>query len=263
VAALYTASKLRLRRMEARNKELEARVRERTAEWEAANAELEAFSYTVSHDLRAPVRAINGYTRMLLEEHLASLNPEGQRMLGVIVARTKRMGDMIDDLLTFSRTGRQTIVLAAVDMEEIVRSVTVDLIPNEDRGRFRIEIGELPPAHGDAALLRQVWINLVSNAVKFSSRAESPRIEIGGRRELDASLYWVRDNGVGFDMNYRHKLFGVFERLHSQDEFEGTGVGLAIAHRVVKRHGGRIWAESELGNGTTFTFSLPHGPGPV
>lgn len=254
---LFAGSRLRDRRMKEQNKQLEDRVRSRTAEWEMANSELEAFSYTVSHDLRAPVRAINGYTRMLLEEHAASLDPEGKRMLGVIAARTKRMGDMIDDLLMFSRTGRQTIVMAQVDMGEIVRSVLADLITPEIRSRLQLTMEGLPAAHGDAALLRQVWINLISNALKFSGGVERPSVEVGGRSEPDGTVYWVRDNGVGFDMTYRHKLFGVFERLHSQDEFEGTGVGLAIAHRVVKRHGGRMWAESEVGKGATFSFFLP------
>lgn len=261
VGALYGGSRYRVRSMEARNRELEVRVRERTAEWESANAELEAFSYTVSHDLRAPVRAINGYTRMLVDEHASTLDPEGQRMLGVIAARTKRMGDMIDDLLTFSRTGRQTIVPARVEMLDIVQSAAHDLIPADGQGRTQVTIGALPPAYGDEALLRQVWVNLISNAVKFSSGNDRPMIEVGGRQEPSGVVYWVRDNGVGFDMTYEHKLFGVFERLHSQEEFEGTGVGLAIAHRVVTRHGGRIWAESEPGKGATFCFFLPHARG--
>jgi signal transduction histidine kinase len=261
VAGLYGGSRYRTRRMEALNRELELHVRERTAKWEAANAELEAFSYTVSHDLRAPVRAINGYTRMLMEEHASSLDAEGLRMLGVIATRTKRMGDMIDDLLTFSRTGRQTIVPARVEMLDLARSVAGDLVPMDGRVHTKVTIGELPPVHGDAALLRQVWVNLISNAVKFSAGNEQPEIEIGGREEPAATVFWVRDNGVGFDMAYQHKLFGVFERLHSQEEFEGTGVGLAIAQRVMNRHGGRIWAESQQGKGATFFFSLPSSKG--
>ncbi len=259
VALLYVGSRLRDRRMKEQNRELEDRVRSRTVEWELANAELEAFSYTVSHDLRAPVRAINGYTRMLLEEHSSALDSEGKRVLGVIATRTKRMGDMIDDLLTFSRTGRQTIVMSQVDMGEIVRSILSDLLSPEVRSRLQLTQATLPSAHGDAALLRQVWINLISNALKFSGGVEHPSLEVGGRTESDGTVFWVRDNGVGFDMTYRHKLFGVFERLHSQDEFEGTGVGLAIAQRVVKRHGGRMWAESEIGKGATFSFFLPRG----
>jgi signal transduction histidine kinase/ligand-binding sensor domain-containing protein len=243
------------RRMAAQNRELERRVREQTAEWEAANSELEAFTYTVSHDLRAPVRAINGYSRMLMEEHAAHLPPDAQRMLTVIAARTKRMGDMIDDLLTFSRAGRQAIVLATIDMVGLVKGVAAELIPSDSR--VALTIDDLPPTQGDSALIRQVWINLVSNAVKFSSGTERPSITIGGRTEAKSRIYWIRDNGVGFDMAYQHKLFGVFERLHSQEEFEGTGVGLAIVARIIKRHGGRIWAESQPGQGATFSFELP------
>lgn len=246
------------RRMAAQNRELERRVRDRTAEWEAANSELEAFTYTVSHDLRAPVRAINGYSRMLMEEHAAHLPHDAQRMLSVIAVRTKRMGDMIDDLLTFSRTGRQAIVLAQIDMHDLVRVVAAEIIPSD--GRVALTVEDLPPVLGDSALIRQVWINLIANAVKFSSGAEQPSIAIGGRTEANSAVYWISDNGVGFDMAYQHKLFGVFERLHSQEEFEGTGVGLAIVARVIKRHGGRIWAESRPGQGATFSFELPMAP---
>lgn len=259
VAGLWIAGIwYRGRRMAAQNRELEERVRERTAEWEAANSELEAFTYTVSHDLRAPVRAINGYSRMLMEEHASHLPKDAQRMLAVIAARTKRMGDMIDDLLTFSRTGRQALVHATIDMNELVRGVASELLPTD--GRVALTVEDLPPVMGDNALLRQVWINLIANAVKFSSGAEHPSIAIGGRNDARSVVYWVSDNGVGFDMAYQHKLFGVFERLHSQEEFEGTGVGLAIVARVIKRHGGRVWAESRPGHGATFSFELPLVP---
>ncbi len=248
------------RLLAARNSELEARVRERTAEWEAVNSELEAFSYTVSHDLRAPVRAINGYSRMLMEEHSAQISPEAQRMLGVIASRTKRMGDMIDDLLTFSRTGRQTIVHTTIDMTELARTAAAELSPSD--GRITINVNSLPSVQGDGTLLRQVWINLLSNAIKFSSGSERPTVTVSGRLEAATAVYSVTDNGVGFDMTYQHKLFGVFERLHSQEEFEGTGVGLAIVARVIKRHGGRIWATGQPGQGATFSFELPLYPPP-
>jgi light-regulated signal transduction histidine kinase (bacteriophytochrome) len=195
---------------------------------------------------------------MLMDEHAAQLSPEARRMLAVIAARTKRMGDMIDDLLTFSRTGRQAIVHARIDMNDLVRGVVAELVPSESR--TSITVNDLPPVLGDSALIRQVWINLIANAVKFSSGVERPTVTIGARTERNSVVYWITDNGVGFDMTYRHKLFGVFERLHSQEEFEGTGVGLAIVARVIKRHGGRIWAEGQPGRGATFYFEIPIDP---
>ena len=258
VGLLYGGSRYRDRTMAARNKELEDHVRSRTAELETANAELEAFSYTVSHDLRAPVGAIDGYSRMILERHGSVLDPESKRLLAIIASRTKRMGEMIDDLLAFSRTGRQTIVPVQVDMGELVRSVLSDLVTPDLRARLQLTLGDLPKSHGDSALLRQVWVNLISNALKFSSGHTLPVVDVGGTSDPAGTTFWVRDNGVGFDMRDSHKLFGVFERLHTQDEFEGTGVGLAIVHRVIKRHGGRVWAESHSGKGATFSFFLPH-----
>ena len=232
--------------------ELEDKVSERTAE-------LESFSYSVSHDLRAPLRAIHGFARILLEDHQANLNPEAQRLLGVIDQNTRQMGNLIDDLLAFSRLGRQSITRAPVDMTELTGSVADEIRRAEaDRnGHFEIEIGALRPAYGDPALLRQVLSNLIQNAVKFSRGRPQPRIEVGSTANGDQTVYFVRDNGAGFDPRYRDKLFGVFQRLHRADEFEGTGVGLAIVKRIVQRHGGRVWAEGKTDGGATFYFTLP------
>jgi light-regulated signal transduction histidine kinase (bacteriophytochrome) len=239
------------------NEKLEERVIERTAQLHAANQELEAFSYSVSHDLRAPLRAINGYTRILLEDYADSLDEEGRRICQIITDETKRMGKLIDDLLSFSRLGRKQIQSTRVDMKSLAYSVYGELTRESDRERIDFRIGKLPAVDGDPALLHQVWINLLSNAIKFSSRVERAVIEVGTKRSETENVYFVRDNGAGFDIQYIDKLFGVFQRLHSENEFEGTGVGLAIAQRIIQRHGGRIWAEGEVGKGATFYFSLP------
>jgi signal transduction histidine kinase len=234
--------------------ELEARVRQRTADLEATNRELESFSYSVSHDLRAPLRAVDGYARMLEEDHGARLDDEGRRLLGVVRKSSLRMGQLIDDLLAFSRLGRQAPVRRQLDMTALAREV-VDELGGGSHVRF--DLAALPQASGDTALLRQAWSNLVSNAIKYSGKRPDARVEIGGRETSAETVYWVRDNGVGFDMRYADKLFGVFQRLHRSDEFPGTGVGLAIVQRVVTRHGGRVWAESRPGEGACFYFSLP------
>ena len=234
--------------------DLETKVLERTAELEAVNKELGSFSYSVSHDLRAPLRAVDGYARMLEEDYAARLDEEGRRLLGVIRTSAGRMGLLIDDLLSFSRLSRQPIARQTVDSGALVREVL-----GEVRGdsRASVEVGELPTVQGDRALLKQVWVNLVSNALKYSSKRDAARVEIGSQVEGEENVYWVRDNGAGFDMRYAAKLFGVFQRLHSQEEFTGTGVGLAIVQRVVTRHGGRVWAEGKPGEGACFFFSLP------
>lgn len=239
------------------NEKLEERVIERTAQLHAANQELEAFSYSVSHDLRAPLRAINGYTRILLEDYATVLDEEGRRVCLIITDETKRMGKLIDDLLSFSRLSRKQIQSSRVDMKSLAYSVYGELTRESDRERIDFRIGKLPAVDGDPALLHQVWINLLSNAIKFSSRVERAVIDVGTKKSETDNVYYVRDNGAGFDIQYVDKLFGVFQRLHGEHEFEGTGVGLAIAQRIIQRHGGRIWAEGEVGKGATFYFSLP------
>jgi PAS domain S-box-containing protein len=241
------------------NEELEQRVAERTAQLEAANKELEAFAYSVSHDLRAPLRAIDGYTRILVEDYEATLDAEGQRVCAVIRNETRRMGQLIDDLLAFSRMGRTAMQMAPVDMTALARAVFDNLCAPDDRTRVVFDLAPLPPALGDPTLLRQVWANLLGNALKFSAKREQATIEVGCREEGEENIYWVRDNGAGFDMRYIDKLFGVFQRLHSEREFSGTGVGLAIVQRVIWRHGGRVWAESDVDQGATFYFTLPRG----
>jgi signal transduction histidine kinase len=243
-----------LARVKGHAAELEARVRSRTAELEASNKELESFSYSVSHDLRAPLRAVDGYARMLEEDHGPRLDDEGRRLLAVVRRSSLRMGELIDDLLAFSRLGRQAPARRLLDMTALAREVVAEL---NGGGTTRVDLATLPHASADPALLRQVWGNLVGNALKYSGKRQDARVEIGGRETAAETVYWVRDNGVGFDMRYVGKLFGVFQRLHRSDEFPGTGVGLAIVQRVVARHGGRVWAEAKPGEGACFYFSLP------
>jgi len=238
------------------NEKLEERVIERTAQLHSANQELESFSYSVSHDLRAPLRAINGYTRILLEDYAEPLDEEGKRVCQVIIGETQRMGKLIDDLLAFSRLSRKQIQPAPVDMKSLAYSVFGELTTEPARERIDFKLGKLPMANGDPALLHQVWVNLLSNAIKFSSKRERAVIEVGSKRSENEAVYFVRDNGAGFDIQYVDKMFGVFQRLHSEDEFEGTGVGLAIVQRIVQRHGGRVWADSRPGEGATFYFTV-------
>ncbi len=238
------------------NAELEQRVAARTEQLESANRELEAFSYSVSHDLRAPLRAVDGFTRILTEDYATHLDAEGKRICSVISQSAKDMGRLIDDLLAFSRIGRRDMQGVPVDLTALVRSVYSDLTTPEDRERIDFRVGDLPPVAGDPALLRQVWVNLLSNAVKFSSKKERAVIEVSAEQRGGETVYVVRDDGAGFDMQYADKLFGVFQRLHSAKEFDGTGVGLAIVQRIISRHGGRIWAEGRVGQGATFSFTL-------
>lgn len=222
---------------------------------EATNRELEGFSYSVSHDLRAPLRAINGFASMLEEDHADRLDDEGRRLLGVVRSNAEAMARLIDDLLAFSRLGQVSFVKAPVDMAALVSEVLTER--GDDRGP--IVVGPLPTAYGDRALLKQVWANLIDNAVKYSGKVAAPSIEVSGVEAGGESRYRVADNGAGFDMRYYDKLFGVFHRLHSPAEFPGTGVGLAIVQRIVTRHGGRVWAEGRLDAGATFHFALPTG----
>lgn len=237
---------------------LEDRVRERTAQLEAANRELEAFSYSVSHDLRAPLRHVAGFVELLLKRTGDGLDEKSRHYLDVIGDSTRRMGCLIDDLLAFSRMGRVDMITAPLDLNRIVRDVIASR--ETDNGQREIEwvIGTLPPARGDEAMVRLVFENLIDNAVKFCAVRDRPRIEIGGYRDSKGiPVVFVRDNGAGFDMRYADKLFGLFQRLHRQEEFEGTGVGLANVRRIVNRHGGSVWAEGELDKGATFYLTLP------
>lgn len=243
---------------------LNATLESRAAALEEANQELESFSYSVSHDLRAPLRAMNGFSRMLLEDCAAQLNDEGRRMLGVIHSEAQRMGRLIDDLLAFSRLGRQAIEFKRVHMETMAREVFNELAALQPERHLDFNLHTLPPAHGSEPLIRQVWINLISNAIKFTNGREIGEIEIGVHESGEgAPVYYVKDNGAGFDMRHADKLFGVFQRLHNQDEFPGTGVGLALVQRIVKRHGGRIWADGEVDHGAVFNFTLAAGNGRV
>ena len=236
---------------------LEQRVAERTTELETANKELEAFSYSIAHDLRAPLRAIDGFTRILVEDHLPAGDARARHVADVVRKETRRMALLIDGLLAFSRLSRVAIQPAPIDMNALAASVYDELASPRDRRRIDFHVDALPRALGDPVLIRQVLVNLVSNAIKFSSKKERACIEIGGREAEHEAVYFVRDNGLGFDMHYAGKLFGVFERLHSEQEIEGTGVGLAIVQRVITRHGGRVWAEGLVDRGATFYFSLP------
>jgi light-regulated signal transduction histidine kinase (bacteriophytochrome) len=238
------------------NEDLERRVRERTAELEALNRDLESFSYSVSHDLRAPLRTIGGFSNILREKHAAALPEEAQALLGKVTKGVERMNELIDGMLQLSRVGRQPIRRQAVDVSSIVRNVLDELTSDPNRSLAEVVVADLPAATGDPTLVRQAFFNLVSNAFKFSRHKERPRIEIGCRSDAGKSVYFVRDNGAGFDMRYAERLFGVFQRFHRADEFEGTGVGLSITQRIVERHGGRIWAEATVGEGATFFLTF-------
>jgi signal transduction histidine kinase len=285
IAPLLSARLRRERAQEALRKlnaELEQRVRDRTAELEAANKELEAFSYSVSHDLRAPLRAVDGFANILVEEYSKQFDAEGQRVIGVMRAEAQRMGELIDDLLAFSRVSRQPMQLTEVDLNALAQAEYERCAAQAPGRRIEFKLHPLPSVQADAAMLRQVLANLISNAVKFTRPREAAVIEIGVMESRsdgvmgtaqDAAVpqsehssipplqhsmvFFVRDNGVGFDMKYVEKLFAVFQRLHTMEEFEGTGVGLALVQRVIRRHGGRVWAEGKINEGATFYFSLP------
>jgi PAS domain S-box-containing protein len=245
---------------------LEDLVEQRTAEIQSSNTrlesaykELETFAYSVSHDLRTPLRAVDGFSRILAEEYGAHLDAEGRRIVGVIREGTRKMAQLIDDILAFSRASRQEIVATVIDMGKLVRAALADLEPALAGYTAKVEIQALPDSLGDAPMIQVLWTNLLDNAIKFTGSNSDGVIEIGavaGEKEI---VYYIRDNGVGFDMQYAGKLFGVFQRLHGQHEFPGTGIGLAIVQRIVARHGGRVWAEGQVGQGATFYFALPNG----
>jgi light-regulated signal transduction histidine kinase (bacteriophytochrome) len=235
---------------------LEQRVGERTAELAAANRELEAFSYSVSHDLRTPLRAIDGYAARLIEDPESRFSNAAAEYLQRIRNSAQRMGDLINDLLTFARFGRQALSVKPVDTGELVTQVLQDLEAQIEARGIEIRIAELPTVLADRNLLREVFLNLLDNAVKFTGQCVKPIIEIGCQTQQHPFVWYVRDNGIGFDMNHAGQLFGVFTRLHSAQEFEGTGVGLALVQRIVQRHGGDIWTQAEPNRGATFYFTL-------
>jgi light-regulated signal transduction histidine kinase (bacteriophytochrome) len=236
--------------------EVEKRVEERTAQLEVANSELEAFVYSVSHDLRTPLRAIDRYTNIIVEDYEQLLDEEGKRKCAIICNETKHMGQLIDDLLSFSYISHAEMQVSPIDMEALASSVFHELTTPESRERIDFRVASLPLAIGDPTLMHQLWTNLLSNAVKFSSKRERAVIEVGYQQDGQRIIYSVRDNGAGFDMQHAEKLFKVFWRFHSKNEFDGTGVGLAIVQRLIQRHGGKVWAESHVDQGATFYFTV-------
>ncbi|HUH65392.1 MAG TPA: ATP-binding protein, partial [Syntrophales bacterium] len=225
---------------------------------EAANKELESFSYSVSHDLRAPLRAIDGYARMILKKQGDKFDEDTLRKFNDIRLNARKMGQLIDDLLAFSRLGRKSMSISELNMVDLIRDVWKELNAINPNRKMNLIVNSTPPGHGDAALVRQVYFNLLSNAVKFTKVRDEAQIEVGGGVDGNGSVYYVKDNGVGFEMAYYDKLFGVFQRLHDPDNFEGTGVGLATVKRIINRHGGRVWAEGKVNEGATFYFTLPN-----
>jgi light-regulated signal transduction histidine kinase (bacteriophytochrome) len=240
------------------NADLERRVAERTAQLGDANKQLEAFSYSVAHDLKAPLRAVSGFSNALMEDYGSKLDGEARQYLHSIARGAKTMGKLIDDLLAFSRQGLKEMEPSRIDMDEMAKSVFEELRRAAPERKLECRLNSLPSARGDRAMVRQIWVNLLSNAIKFTEPKDYPVIEAGcAETSGDQNIYYVKDNGAGFDMSYADKLFGIFQRLHSGKDFEGTGVGLAIVRRIVQRHGGRIWAEGRVNEGATFHFTLP------
>lgn len=239
------------------NQNLEQKVKDRTVQLQSVNKELEAFSYSVSHDLRAPLRSIIGFSTILGEDYGDKLDDEAKRLINVIKSNTLRMGRLIDDLLAFSRMSRQDIVKTNISSAAMVDEVIQELVAENKNGEINWVVENMPDVKGDINAIRQVWTNLLSNAIKYSSKKEQPHIEVGCIGKDEQTVFFVKDNGVGFDEKYKDKLFGVFQRLHSPKDFEGTGVGLAIVEKIISKHGGKVWAESELNKGASFYFSLP------
>jgi PAS domain S-box-containing protein len=239
------------------NDDLEQRVLDRTAQLEAANKELEAFSYSVSHDLRAPLRAIDGFTRILFEDYQPFLDDEGKRVCSVIQENAIKMGQLIDDLLSLSRLNRADLHFTRINMQHLAKVVFAEIVAPEENKRINFRFEHIQPALGDPVLMRQVLINLIGNAVKFSSQVKMSEIVLTSENKSEVVEYCISDNGAGFDMKYSEKLYGAFQRLHSVKEFDGTGIGLAIVQRIIHRHGGQVWAKGEVGKGASFFFSLP------
>jgi PAS domain S-box-containing protein len=238
------------------NAELEERVAERTAKLETVNKELEAFTYSVAHTMRAPLRALDGFSSIIMKKHSDKLGSEGNRLLNIIRSSSHEINNFITDMLEFLRVSLDKITLSRIDMKMLVNSVYLETISQEIRSRFVFSVGALPEAIGDPEMMRYLWSNLISNAVKYTLPKEERRIEIGSCMIEGENAYYIKDTGVGFDSKYKDKLFGVFHRLHRAEDFEGTGIGLAVVGRIVSRHGGRVWAEGEVGKGATFYFTL-------
>lgn len=237
--------------------DLNKQLQNQSEKLEDANQELEAFAYSVSHDLRVPLRAIDGFSRILVEDYEDKLDEEGIRLLNIVRENTAKMGHLIDDILLLSRASRQEMVLNEIDMAALAKSVYDDFQTDVADRDVEFIMGDIPNAYGDRAMLGQVFQNLIGNAIKFTRNNNPAIIEVGGEKEGKEIVYYVKDNGAGFDMKYINKLFGLFQRLHSPEEFEGTGVGLSIVQRVIRRHGGSVWGEGAVGQGATIYFTLP------
>jgi PAS domain S-box-containing protein len=257
----FTVDITELKKAENKIKELNERLNENLKHLESTNKELESFAYSVSHDLRTPLRAIDGFSKKITDGYERNLDDEGKRLLGVIRENTRTMGKLIDDLLSFSRIGRQEIKKTKIEMKNIVTKAMKDLANDASGRKIELVVGDLPIIQGDRPLMSQAIVNLLSNAIKFTKNRAVANIEVSGRKEGDEIIYSVKDNGAGFDMKYVGKLFGVFQRLHTANEFEGTGVGLAIVQRIIHKHGGRVWAEGKVNEGATFYFALPESMG--
>ena len=256
--AALDAETLHTRSLEERNEEIEKlneSLESTVQQFDTVNKELEAFTYSVSHDLRAPLRAIHGYTKILSEDYSKVLDADGKKMMDSIMRNAKKMGQLIDDLLTFSRTGKKELVTTTIKMTELAQTVLQELKPTFQDIKAKVKILPMPEAIADFNLMSLVFANLISNGIKYSAKKDEPVVEVGSKGENGSVVYYVKDNGSGFDMLYYDKLFGVFQRLHG-DEFEGTGVGLALVKRIITRHGGKIWAEAKLNEGACFYFTL-------
>jgi light-regulated signal transduction histidine kinase (bacteriophytochrome) len=239
------------------NRELEEKIEKRTEQLKKSTEEMEAFSYSVSHDLRAPLRGIIGFANILEEDFASKLDGEAKRITRVIKNNAIKMGRLIDDLLAFSRLGRQDILKTNIDTDKMVGDIIADYDINANNKKIKWIIHSLPNSKADINTLQQVWVNLISNAVKYSQNADNPTIEVGSIKESHSITFFVKDNGVGFDEKYKTKLFKVFQRLHTNEEFEGTGIGLAIVEKIISKHSGNVWAEAELNKGAVFYFSIP------
>jgi two-component system sensor kinase len=238
------------------SKHAEVELREQKRQLEYTVEELESFSYSVAHDLRAPLRAIDGYARLILKKQRDKFDQDTLDKFNVIRSSTHLMGQLIDDLLTFSRLGRKHVSLALFDMDILVKDAWKEVQESDPDRKIKFTVKSMPPCYGDMALIKQVLINLLGNAMKFTRYKDAAEIVVGGYADGNEHVYYIRDNGVGFDMAYYNKLFGVFQRLHSTDQFEGTGVGLATVRRLIQRHGGRVWAEGKVDEGASFYFAV-------